>query len=142
VHEQIVQVDCYSGYEAGERPLRLKLQDGAREIVAIEDRWFTGRDLLSACASAMAIATCFAMKKPRMSGAWPDIVPVVRPVSGYTVNHSVGCNHTICWWHETALLRVPPSSLEVVHKKKLACRGEFSSMDRTTLVNMDRNHDL
>lgn len=59
-----------------------------------------------------------------------------------SVIHSVGCNHTICWWHETALLEVPPSSLEVVHKKKLAYRGEFSSMDRTTLANMDRNHDL
>jgi len=39
--EQIVQVDCYSGYKADERPLRLKLQDGAREIVAIEDRWYS-----------------------------------------------------------------------------------------------------
>jgi len=41
MHEQIVQVDCYSGYKADERPLRLKLQDGAREIVAIEDRWYS-----------------------------------------------------------------------------------------------------
>jgi len=65
-----------------------------------------------------------------------------HPTSVLPVIHSVGCNHTICWWHETALLEVPPSSLEVVHKKKLAYRGEFSSMDRTTLANMDRNHDL
>jgi hypothetical protein len=41
MREQIVQVDCYSGYKADEHPLRLKLQDGAREIVAIEDRWYS-----------------------------------------------------------------------------------------------------
>ena len=37
--EQIVSVECYSGYKADERPLRLNLRDGAREVVAIEDRW-------------------------------------------------------------------------------------------------------
>jgi hypothetical protein len=41
VREHIVCVDCYSGYQADERPLRLKLHDGAREIVAIEDRWYS-----------------------------------------------------------------------------------------------------
>ena len=39
--EQIVGVECYSGYQADERPLRLKLKDGAREILAIEDRWYS-----------------------------------------------------------------------------------------------------
>jgi hypothetical protein len=39
VLEQIVSVECYSGYKADERPLRLNLRDGAREVVAIEDRW-------------------------------------------------------------------------------------------------------
>ena len=39
--EQIVRVDCYSGYKADERPLRLRLNDGAREIVEIEDRWYS-----------------------------------------------------------------------------------------------------
>ena len=41
MHEQIVRVECYSGYKADERPVRLKLRDGAREIVAIEDRWYS-----------------------------------------------------------------------------------------------------
>lgn len=39
--EQIVEMDCYSGYKGDERPVRLKLKDGAREIVAIEDRWYS-----------------------------------------------------------------------------------------------------
>ena len=39
--EQVVRVECYSGYKADERPVRLKLSDGAREIVAIEDRWYS-----------------------------------------------------------------------------------------------------
>jgi len=41
MHEQVVQVECYSGYKANERPVRLKLHDGAREIVALEDRWYS-----------------------------------------------------------------------------------------------------
>ena len=41
MHEQVVQVECYSGYRADERPVRLKLREGAREIVAIEDRWYS-----------------------------------------------------------------------------------------------------
>ena len=41
VREQLIRVDCYSGYKADERPMRLQLQDGAREIVAIEDRWYS-----------------------------------------------------------------------------------------------------
>ena len=36
---QIVSVECYCGYKADERPLKLNLRDGAREVVAIEDRW-------------------------------------------------------------------------------------------------------
>jgi hypothetical protein len=39
--EQVVRVECYSGYKADQRPLRLNLTDGAREIVAIEDRWYS-----------------------------------------------------------------------------------------------------
>jgi hypothetical protein len=41
VLEPIVSVECYSGYKADERPLRLNLRDGAREVVAIEDRWYS-----------------------------------------------------------------------------------------------------
>ena len=41
MREQIVHVDCYSGYKADERPMRVTLNDGAREIVEIEDRWYS-----------------------------------------------------------------------------------------------------
>ena len=41
MREQILHVESYSGYKADERPLRLNLQNGAREVVAIEDRWYT-----------------------------------------------------------------------------------------------------
>src|SRR5260370_24742235 len=41
MREQVVHVECYSGYKADERPLRLNLPDGAREVVAIEDRWYS-----------------------------------------------------------------------------------------------------
>ena len=39
--DQVIQVDCYSGHKADERPLRLNLKDRAREVVAIEDRWYS-----------------------------------------------------------------------------------------------------
>jgi hypothetical protein len=39
--EQVVSVESYSGYKADERPLRLNLSDGTREVVAIEDRWYS-----------------------------------------------------------------------------------------------------
>jgi len=41
MREQIVRVDCYSGFKADERPLRLNLRDGARKIVTVEDRWYS-----------------------------------------------------------------------------------------------------
>jgi hypothetical protein len=41
VLNQIVSVECYSGYKADERPLRLILSGEAREVVAIEDRWYS-----------------------------------------------------------------------------------------------------
>ena len=41
MHEQVIRVECYSGYKADERRLRLNLRDGARGIVAIEDRWYS-----------------------------------------------------------------------------------------------------
>jgi hypothetical protein len=39
--EPMVRVECYSGYKADERPMRLHL--GARffEITQIEDRWYS-----------------------------------------------------------------------------------------------------
>jgi hypothetical protein len=39
--DQIVRVDCYSGYKADERPVRLHLTGQALEIAAVEDRWYS-----------------------------------------------------------------------------------------------------
>ena len=41
VQEQIVHVECYSGYKADERPVRLTLNTGVKDITAIEDRWYS-----------------------------------------------------------------------------------------------------
>jgi hypothetical protein len=41
MHEQIIRVDCYSGYKADERPMKLYLAGRALEISAIEDRWYS-----------------------------------------------------------------------------------------------------
>ncbi|HEX4545456.1 MAG TPA: hypothetical protein VH110_03785 [Candidatus Acidoferrum sp.] len=38
---QIVRVECYSGYKADERPVRLQLGTRTFEVVAIEDRWYS-----------------------------------------------------------------------------------------------------
>ena len=39
--DQVVRVECYSGYKAEERPLKLHLGKRAIEIVEIEDRWYS-----------------------------------------------------------------------------------------------------
>lgn len=39
--DQIVHVECYSGYKGDERPLRLQLGDQWLEIEDIEDRWYS-----------------------------------------------------------------------------------------------------
>jgi hypothetical protein len=36
-----VQVECYAGYQADERPVRLKLSEQTLEIVEVEDRWYS-----------------------------------------------------------------------------------------------------
>lgn len=36
-----VEVQCYSGYRADERPARLILADQSLEILEIEDRWYS-----------------------------------------------------------------------------------------------------
>ena len=41
VQEQIVRIECYSGYKADERPVRLRLSTGVKEITVIEDRWYS-----------------------------------------------------------------------------------------------------
>ncbi len=39
--EQIISVECYSGFKADERPLRLKFGQRTLEILRIEDRWYS-----------------------------------------------------------------------------------------------------
>ena len=41
MREQFVRVECYSGYKADERPLRIFLRERALEVVAVEDRWYS-----------------------------------------------------------------------------------------------------
>jgi hypothetical protein len=38
---KIVEVECYAGYRADERPRRLKLQGQTLEILEVEDRWYS-----------------------------------------------------------------------------------------------------
>jgi hypothetical protein len=35
-----VEVECYAGYKADERPLRLKLPSETLEIAEVEDHWY------------------------------------------------------------------------------------------------------
>lgn len=39
--EQIVRVECYSGYKADERPLRIVFETQTLEIAEVEDRWYS-----------------------------------------------------------------------------------------------------
>lgn len=41
MQEQIVRVDCYSGYKADQRPLRLHLSGRVLKIASVEDRWYS-----------------------------------------------------------------------------------------------------
>jgi hypothetical protein len=41
MREQIIGVECYSGFKADERPLRLRFGERTLEILAIEDRWYS-----------------------------------------------------------------------------------------------------
>jgi len=36
-----VLVECYAGYRANERPMRLTLGDQTLEIMEVEDRWYS-----------------------------------------------------------------------------------------------------
>lgn len=36
-----VEVECYAGYKADERPMRLKMGENTLEIVEVEDRWYS-----------------------------------------------------------------------------------------------------
>jgi hypothetical protein len=39
--EQLVRVECYSGYKAEERPVRIVFQARTLEIAEVEDRWYS-----------------------------------------------------------------------------------------------------
>ena len=39
--EQFVRVECYSGYKAEERPVRVLFEGHTLEIAEVEDRWYS-----------------------------------------------------------------------------------------------------
>ena len=39
--EPCLRVDCYAGYKAHERPLRIWLRHGCLEVETVEDRWYS-----------------------------------------------------------------------------------------------------
>jgi hypothetical protein len=39
--EQIVKVECHSGYKADERPLRIIFAAQTLEVAEVEDRWYS-----------------------------------------------------------------------------------------------------
>ncbi|HVH69574.1 MAG TPA: hypothetical protein VNB49_00495 [Candidatus Dormibacteraeota bacterium] len=39
--EQFVHVECYSGFKADERPLRLHFGERTLEVAEVEDRWYS-----------------------------------------------------------------------------------------------------
>jgi len=39
--DKFLHVECYSGYKADERPIRLQLSDQMVEVAEVEDRWYS-----------------------------------------------------------------------------------------------------
>ena len=39
--EQIVHVECYSGYKAEERPVRIVFEAQTLDVEEVEDRWYS-----------------------------------------------------------------------------------------------------
>jgi hypothetical protein len=39
--EQLVHVECYAGYKADERPVRIVFDTQTLEIAEVEDRWYS-----------------------------------------------------------------------------------------------------
>ena len=39
--EQTVRVECYSGYKADERPLRILFPTQTLDVAEVEDRWYS-----------------------------------------------------------------------------------------------------
>jgi hypothetical protein len=41
VHEQLVRVECHSGYKADESPRKIHAGERTLEIVEVKDRWYS-----------------------------------------------------------------------------------------------------
>ena len=41
MHEQVVRVECYSGYKADESPRKLYIGERTFAIAKVEDRWYS-----------------------------------------------------------------------------------------------------
>jgi hypothetical protein len=41
MHEKHIRVECYAGYRADERPMRIFVGTGAVEVREVEDRWYS-----------------------------------------------------------------------------------------------------
>jgi hypothetical protein len=39
--EKVIQVECYAGYKADERPVRVLLDGQMVDVAALEDRWYS-----------------------------------------------------------------------------------------------------
>jgi hypothetical protein len=39
----VIEVECYAGYRADERPLRFRMGERVYEVVEVEDRWYSPR---------------------------------------------------------------------------------------------------
>ncbi len=52
-----VEVECYAGYRADERPVRLKLGEQTLNIEEVEDRWYSPGKRISECALLEATTT-------------------------------------------------------------------------------------
>jgi hypothetical protein len=39
--DKLVRVECYAGYKADERPVRVFLEGGGIEVACVEDRWYS-----------------------------------------------------------------------------------------------------
>lgn len=39
--DQFVRVECYSGYKADERPVRIVFANQTLEVTEVEDRWYS-----------------------------------------------------------------------------------------------------
>ena len=75
VSEPLIAVECYSGYKGAERPMRLKLREGVREIVSIEDRWYAPGATYFRVLLDDGDRYLLRYEEGRTSGASPGIAP-------------------------------------------------------------------